>query len=68
MLDDSRYGSKIKAVRGRTLADAEREHILNTLRETEGVIGGPNGAARLLGVKRTTLLYKMRRLGIARPA
>jgi formate hydrogenlyase transcriptional activator len=38
------------------------------LQETEGVIGGPNGAARLLGVKRTTLLYKMRRLGIARPA
>ena len=53
---------------GRTLADAEREHILKTLRETEGIIGGPNGAAHLLGVKRTTLLYKMRRLGIARPA
>jgi formate hydrogenlyase transcriptional activator len=52
----------------RTLADAEREHILEALRETEGIIGGPNGAAHLLDVKRTTLLYKMRRLGIAPPA
>ncbi len=51
----------------RTLADAEREHILETLRETEWVVGGPHGASALLGVKRTTLLDKMRRLGISRP-
>jgi formate hydrogenlyase transcriptional activator len=50
----------------RTLADAEREHILQTLRETDWVIGGPNGAAALLEVRRTTLIYKMRRLGILR--
>jgi formate hydrogenlyase transcriptional activator len=51
----------------RTLAEAEREHILGTLHETEWVIGGPHGASILLGVKRTTLLDKMRRLGISRP-
>jgi formate hydrogenlyase transcriptional activator len=50
-----------------TLADAEREHILNTLRETDWVIGGAEGAAARLSVRRTTLLYKMRRLGIFRP-
>jgi formate hydrogenlyase transcriptional activator len=51
----------------RTLADAERKHILQTLRETDWVIGGPGGAAAQLAVRRTTLLYKMRRLGISRP-
>jgi formate hydrogenlyase transcriptional activator len=51
----------------RTLAQAEREHILQALRETEWVVGGPDGAAMQLGVKRTTLLDKMRRLGISRP-
>lgn len=50
-----------------TLADAERKHILETLHYTEWVIGGPDGAALRLGVKRTTLLYKMRRLDITRP-
>ena len=52
----------------RTLAEAEREHILQTLRETDWVVGGPHGASTMLGVKRTTLLDKMRRLGISRPA
>jgi formate hydrogenlyase transcriptional activator len=51
----------------RTLAEAEREHILQTLRETDWVIGGPEGAAAQLEVRRTTLIYKMRRLGIFRP-
>jgi formate hydrogenlyase transcriptional activator len=51
----------------RTLAEAEREHILRVLRNTDWVLGGPGGAAVRLGVKRTTLLYKMRRLGIDRP-
>jgi transcriptional regulator with GAF, ATPase, and Fis domain len=50
-----------------TLADAEREHILQTLRKTNWIVGGLDGAATQLGVKRTTLLDKMRRLGIARP-
>ena len=47
-----------------TLEAAEREHILRALRETNGVIGGPRGAAALLGMKRTTLQSRMRKLGI----
>jgi formate hydrogenlyase transcriptional activator len=49
----------------KTLDDATREHILQTLRETRGVVGGSKGAAAALGIARTTLLAKMRRLGIA---
>ncbi|MBV9770938.1 MAG: sigma 54-interacting transcriptional regulator [Bryobacterales bacterium] len=48
-----------------TLRDAEREHILRVLRECKWVVGGPNGAAVRLGTKRTTLIYKIRKLGIA---
>jgi len=50
-----------------TLADAEREHILGILRETDWVVGGPKGAAARLGMKRSTLLWKMKKLGISRP-
>jgi formate hydrogenlyase transcriptional activator len=50
-----------------TLADAERDHILAVLRETGWVLGGPNGAAARLGMKRTTLQSKMKKLGISRP-
>jgi len=49
-----------------TLEEAEREHIVRILRETRGIIGGPNGAAARLGLKRTTLNSKMRKLGITR--
>ena len=49
-----------------TLEDAEREHILQALRETQWVLGGSAGAANRLGMPRTTLIYKMRRLGIGR--
>ncbi len=52
---------------GKTLEAAEREHILNALKETEWVLAGPRGAAARLGMKRTTLQSKMKRLGIARP-
>jgi formate hydrogenlyase transcriptional activator len=47
-----------------TLEEAESSHILQTLLQTEGVVGGPNGAAARLGLPRTTLISKMRRLGI----
>jgi formate hydrogenlyase transcriptional activator len=47
-----------------TLEQAERSHIVQTLLQTEGVIGGPNGAAARLGLPRTTLISKMGRLGI----
>ena len=49
-----------------TLQAAEREHILRVLREAQGQIGGPNGAAARLGVKRTTLNSKIKKLGIER--
>ena len=48
----------------RTLADADREHILETLRQADWMIGGQDGAANRLGLPRTTLIYKMRKLGI----
>jgi formate hydrogenlyase transcriptional activator len=49
-----------------TLADAERDHIRKTLHRTNGILAGPNGAAAQLGVKRTTLYYRMEKLGIPR--
>jgi len=51
-----------------TLTDAEREHIVRALRDTNWVLGGPRGAAARLGMKRSTLHWKMQKLGIARPA
>jgi formate hydrogenlyase transcriptional activator len=51
-------------VAGRTLADAERSHILEVLRKVDWVVGGRRGAAVLLGLPRTTLLHRMHKLGI----
>jgi formate hydrogenlyase transcriptional activator len=50
-----------------TLEEAERQHILRALRQTEWRIAGPRGAAALLGMKRTTLQARIRKLGIRRP-
>jgi formate hydrogenlyase transcriptional activator len=47
-----------------TLVDANREHILEALNQTNWLIGGQDGAANRLGLPRTTLIYKMRKLGI----
>lgn len=55
----------LKAAGIRTLIEAERAHINAILRETNGVVGGPRGAAAQLGVPRTTLIAKMQRLGIS---
>ena len=52
----------------RTLAEADREHILRALKLTDWVIGGPYGAAVRLGIRRTTLLFRMHLLGISRSA
>jgi len=52
--------------RSTSLESAERDHILRVLRETKGVIAGPNGAAARLGVKRTTLNSKLKKLAIER--
>src|SRR5919106_1280793 len=50
----------------RTLAEAERAHIISVLRETNWAVGGRHGAAARLGLIRTTLIAKMRKLGISR--
>jgi formate hydrogenlyase transcriptional activator len=50
-----------------TLEHAEREHIVRALGEADWVIGGPAGAAAKLGMKRTTLQSRIKKLGIARP-
>jgi len=50
-----------------TLDDVMRAHILDALRATNGVLGGPHGAAVRLGIKRTTLAGRMEKLGIGRP-
>jgi formate hydrogenlyase transcriptional activator len=59
--DDSEWPKLSGSV---TLEHAQRSHILQTLQQTGGVIGGRNGAATRLGLPRTTLIAKMRRLGI----
>lgn len=51
-----------------SLADAERKHILGVLTDSDWVLSGPNGAAARLGMKRTTLQSKMKKLGISRPS
>jgi formate hydrogenlyase transcriptional activator len=59
--------SAILANNSATLEEAEREHILHALKDTNWVIGGPAGAAARLGMKRTTLHSLVKRLGITRP-
>jgi transcriptional regulator with GAF, ATPase, and Fis domain len=50
-----------------TLKESERALILRTLEQVRWVVGGPKGAAAKLGLKRTTLIHKMQKLGISRP-
>ena len=50
-----------------TLEEAERDHILKVLKETKWVVGGPSGAAARLGMNRTTLQFRMKKLNITRP-
>ena len=50
-----------------TLEQAQRAHILATLRDTKWVLSGPRGAATRLGMNRSTLQFRMKKLGIARP-
>jgi len=52
---------------GSTLENVERDHILKVLGDAKWVIGGPTGAAARLGINRTTLNHRMRKLGIFRP-
>jgi formate hydrogenlyase transcriptional activator len=58
--------SETQSVEAITLKDAEREHIRKTLEHTRWVVAGPNGAAARLGIKRSTLYFRMQKLGISR--
>jgi transcriptional regulator of acetoin/glycerol metabolism len=51
-----------------TLEDVERHHILQILKQTKWRISGDNGAAKILGIKPTTLHARLKKLGISRPA
>jgi transcriptional regulator of acetoin/glycerol metabolism len=66
-LPDSTSPGSTVAAAPTTLKDSERALMLHTLVAAGWVIGGPNGAAARLGLKRTTLIHKMKRLGIERP-
>jgi formate hydrogenlyase transcriptional activator len=66
-LPPSRTNPRASIAAQGTLRDHEVDLILQTLRATGGMIGGPRGAATRLGLKRTTLVSKMKRLGIYRP-
>lgn len=50
----------------KTLEETEREHILATSKETKWIVSGPRGAASRLGMNRSTLQFRMRKLGIVR--
>jgi formate hydrogenlyase transcriptional activator len=64
-LDRTEADSKSsRSSRSVTLEQAQRSHILDVLQQTEGVVSGPSGAAARLGVPRTTLISRMKRLGI----
>jgi formate hydrogenlyase transcriptional activator len=60
------FQAEIASSTEQSLEGTEREHIVRVLRETDGMISGPRGAAKRLGLKRTTLQSKMQRLGITR--
>jgi formate hydrogenlyase transcriptional activator len=61
-----RLADRGSSPRVRTLVVTDREQIIEALNAAKGVLGGPGGAAERLGLKRTTLLYRMKRLGIRR--
>ena len=65
-LDDLKTEQTAPTAAGDTLQAVEREHIRHVLHDTNGVVGGKHGAASRLGLKRTTLQYKMKKLEISR--
>jgi formate hydrogenlyase transcriptional activator len=66
-LGELKSAPDVSATKTATLEDVERQHILDVLRESKWVIGGPQGAAAKLGMKRTSLLYRLGKLGIEKP-
>lgn len=65
-VEDLDWSKQVAQPQPETLAQAEHVHILRALKESGWVVGGPKGAARKLGLKRTTLIGKMRKMGILR--
>ena len=58
--------AEVESTEAITLEEAERDHIRKTLESTRWVVAGPNGAAARLGMKRSTLYFRMQKLGISR--
>ena len=58
--------AEVQSVGAITMEDAERDHIRKALEQTRWVVAGPNGAAARLGIKRSTLYFRMQKLGISR--
>jgi formate hydrogenlyase transcriptional activator len=65
-LAELKHSPELESVGAITLEEAERDHIRKTLEHTKWVVAGPNGAAARLGVKRSTLYFRMQKLGISR--
>jgi len=63
----SRVTAGYSSERPETLADVEREHIRAILKQTRWTLSGPSGAAARLGMNRSTLYFRMKKLGIVRP-
>jgi len=61
-----RAAAETEALEAVTLEDAERDHIRKILEQTRWVVAGPKGAAARLGIKRSTLYFRMQKLGISR--
>jgi len=61
-----RSAAEVQSLGPITMEDAERDHIRKTLEQTRWVVSGPNGAAARLGIKRSTLYFRMQKLGISR--
>ena len=65
-LESLRWAEQFTPSEPQTLVQAEAGHILRVLKDADWIVGGPKGAASKLGLKRTTLIAKMRRLGLSR--
>jgi formate hydrogenlyase transcriptional activator len=65
-LESLRAGAETESLEAVTLEDAERDHIRKVLEQTRWIVAGPKGAAARLGIKRSTLYFRMQKLGISR--
>ena len=66
-LQDLQNRAVVTSARPQTMEEAERAHILAALKDTKWVMAGPNGAAARLGMNRSTVLFRMKKLGIVKP-